>query len=403
MFTEPFSSFFIAETMPPSDPIDLTVEVRDLLPEVVKIEWLPDEQKSVLSLFREFIRYPPRPIHYILPANFESVLHQAPIQGFDYGDLLNIPPPALSNISKVYQDEIKKSKFLIHSVTLQPHQGTPITLPAWIFHYWVEIRRVVGIRQQWKIALAWVKEYSTVPQAMDLCHNLLLGLSCFSWSHGAAYNKDITPLLSNSSTESFLNSYHIDHMIRRIEAELQEHLAPDHANRHFFATVDHFNSIRDFYGPKPMKKEGPLWEALMAIENQIVTGKVDTFSGVMHLPLHWVSVLINFQQPQPEILYGDSLGGQMPKHERQACERWMKQIFRRSKSFSHDSKIIHGQLSTGHQTDSFSCGLFALNAISHHHLNTPLLPSDQIVLVCRRMEITLDIISTMTVCAFQSI
>jgi hypothetical protein len=182
--------------------------------EVVKIEWLPNEQKLVLSLFWEFICYPPRPIHYILPTNFKSVLHQAPIQGFDYGDLLNIPPPAISNISKVYQDKIKKSKFPIHSVTLQPHQGTPITLPAWIFHYWVEIRRVVGIRQQWKIALAWVKEYSTVPQAMDLCHNLLLGLSCFSWSHGAAYNKDITPLLSNSSTESFLNSYHIDHMIR---------------------------------------------------------------------------------------------------------------------------------------------------------------------------------------------
>lgn len=134
----------------------------------------------------------------------------------------------------------------------------------------------------------------------------------------------------------------------------------------------------------------------MPVENQIVKGEVDGFCGVMHLPLHWVSVVIDFQQLK--ILYGDSLGGKLPKAECQAFERWMKQLIKHSTRFPVDGKITHGPLPTGHQPDFYSCGLFALNAISHHHLNTPLLASDPIILVCRRLQITTDIISTMTVC-----
>ena len=36
----------------------------------------------------------------------------------------------------------------------------------------------------------------------ELCHHILLGLSSLSWSQGAAYTCDITPLLPNTSVES---------------------------------------------------------------------------------------------------------------------------------------------------------------------------------------------------------
>ncbi|KAF9791280.1 hypothetical protein BJ322DRAFT_1017812 [Thelephora terrestris] len=326
--------------MPPSEPIDLTVEPRDLLPKVVTDEWLPKEEKSIF---------------------FELVLHQATVQHFDYVDLLKIPPPALPDISKAYQDAIKKSKPSILSVTLQLYQRDPITLPTWIFLYWVEIQRAVGIWQQWKIALRWVKEQSALPQASDLHHRLLLGLFHFSWSHGAAYTKDITPLLLNSSVESFLNSFHIDHGVGKIRADYWAQVGPDHAGRHVFATVDHFNAIINFYGPSPVKKDGYQWDILMVVENQVVTGEVDVFCGVMHLPLHWVSVVIDFQQLK--ILYGDFLTGQMPKRQHQACE----------------CTLVASLLSTPLPT-----------------LNIPLLSPDPIILVCHQMEITLDIISKMT-------
>ena len=384
--------------MSSDDLIDLTVDSRSLFPQVIVDEWLPKEEESILFLFQQFQRYPPHPSHYILPPNLQPLLHQDEVQGFDFQLLLKIGPPALPSISKAYQDAIKKSKFSIHSVTLKPFPGDPITLPAWIFDYWREIGRAVDTRKRWKVALTWVSNHSTSPSATELCYKLLLGLSSFSWSYGATYTCDITPLLSDSCTESYLSSFHIDHTIGRIKTQYEEYHGPNTTNRHIFATVDHFNSIIRFYRNVHAKKEGSMWDNLMVIENKIVTGEVDSLGGVMHLPLHWVSIVINFQQQ--EILYGDSLGQQMPDHEYRAFERWIKHLINRSTKLPIHNKITLNQLPTGHQNDGTSCGLFALNAIAHHYLKHPLLSSNPIMLVCRRMEIALDIINSMTVCLF---
>lgn len=384
----------------PSDPIDLTVDPKGLLPHIVVNEWLPNEDQSILFLFQEFNRYPPYPSHYRVPTNLQPFLHQNSIQGFDYKSLLEIPPPALPSVPEAYQNAIRKSKHPILSITLQPQYGNPIVLPHWIFDYWVEIRRVVSIRNQWKIALTWVQERSTSPPAMQLSQSLLLGLSSFPWSSRAAYTRDFTSLLSSSSRESYLNSFHIDHMIGQTRAQYKVQHGPENTNRHIFATVDTLGAIIRFYSAVHVKKEGHLWENLMVIENKIIMGEVDSVGGVIHLPLHshWVSVVIDFQQLQ--ILYGDSLNAPMLQRERRACERWIDHLIKRSTKLSGKRNITLGQLPTGYQNDSNSCGLFALNAIAHHYLGDPLLPSDPTTLACRRMEITLNIVNTMTVCIF---
>jgi hypothetical protein len=133
--------------IPPNDPIDLTVDTRDLLPQDIIDEWLPGEEKSVLSLLQEFSQYPPHPSHYTLPSNLQSVLHQDEVQAFNYGSLLTIGPPALPSILKAYQDAIKKSPHPVLSITLKLYYGDPVQLPVWVFDYWVEIECVVDI---WK-------------------------------------------------------------------------------------------------------------------------------------------------------------------------------------------------------------------------------------------------------------
>ena len=362
-----------------NDPIDLTKDLQDLLPQAVIDEWLPPEHKSILFLFQKFKQYPPHPCHYILPSNLQQFLHQDPIQDFDFRSFLDIPPPALPEISRAYQTAINGSPTPILSVTLQPDHGNLVLLPAWIFDYWKEIGRVVDIRKQWKVALAWVKKQSTLPQARELCQNILLALSTFPWSHHAAYTKDITPLFLNSSMASFLNSFHINHVMEQIQSQYEVQHEGGHTTQTIFASVDYFNAILHFYGSVPAKKEGYLWDILMAVENKIVIGEVTTFCGVMNLPLHWVSVVINFQQLK--ILYGDSLGRKMPKREHHACKRWIKHLINRSSKFT-SGEIAIGHLPIGNQKDSNSCGLFALNAIAHHYINTPLLPSDETSLVC---------------------
>ena len=384
--------------MPPDDPLDLTVDHRDRLPQVVVDAWLPSEEESILFLFQQFNQYPPHPSHYILPSNLQPLLHQDEIQGFDYQSLLRTSP-VLPPVLKAYQDAIKESKHPILSITLKPHGSDPIQVPVWIFDYWVEIGRAVDARKQWKVALTWVCKHSVSPMAKELSQCLLLGLSSLSWSVTAAYACDITPLLSDSPVESYLSSFHIDHMVAQTRAQYEKENGPDITNRHIFTVVDHFNAIIRFYGKVHAKKEGYLWDKLMEIENRIIMGEVDSLGGVMHLPLHWVSVVINFQQQQ--ILYGDSLGRRIPKREHQAIEHWILHLISRSSKLPTSDKITLGQLPTECQDDSTSCGLFALNAIAHHYLNHPLLPPNPTTLVCQRMEITLNIINSMTVCLFQ--
>jgi len=229
--------------MPPDSPVDLTVGLKDLLPKAVIDDLLPNEDTSILSLFQQFNQYPPHPTHYVLPSDIQLVLYQDAVEGFDHKSLLQIPPPALPSVSKAYQDAIKKSEHPILSVALQPQYGDPIVLPAWVFNYWVEIGHVVDIRKWWKVALGWVKEHATSPLATEHCQNILLGLSSFSWSHGAAYTCDIISLLSDSSVELYLNSFQIDHMIEQTKAQHEAQYGPDATSHHIFATVDMFNAI----------------------------------------------------------------------------------------------------------------------------------------------------------------
>lgn len=323
--------------MLPDDPIDLTVDPRDLLLQVIKDEWLPKEQESILFLFQQFNQYPPHPSHYIQPSNFQSFLHQDELQGFNYHSLLTVAPPALPSIPKAYQDAIKESKHPVLSITLKPYYGDPVRLPAWVFDYWTEIGCAVDIQKQWKVALTWVHGHSVLPMATGLCYQLLLGLSSLSWSQGAAYTCDITPLLSDSPVESYLSSFHIDHVITQARAQYEK----DHTtNHHIFTTVDNFNGMIHFYSNIHAKKEGYLWDALKVIENRIILGEIDSLGGVMHLPLHWVSVVINFQQQQ--IFYGDSLGQKIPSREHCALEHWIRHLVGQSTMLpTHDKITLH--------------------------------------------------------------
>jgi len=185
-------------------------------------------------------------------------------------------------------------------------------------------------------------------------------------------------------------------MMSWTETQYKTQHGPNSAKRHIFTTVDHFNAIVRFYGNVHAKKEGGLWDNLMVVENKVIMGEVDSIGGVMHLPMHWVSIVIDFQQQQ--ILCGDSLGSPMPKCTCKACERWVKHLILQSAKLAGGDEISIGGLPTGCQKDGTSCGLFALNSITHHYLGYPLLPSDPVMLVCRWMEIALDIIGTMTVC-----
>ena len=163
--------------------------------------------------------------------------------------------------------------------------------------------------------------------------------------------------------------------------------------------VDVLGAIITIYGSQrtPTKVGNCLWERLMVIENQIVSGQVDSVCGILHLPSHWTSVVIDIQQGQ--ILYGDSLNQAIPRGKRKAFTQWVQRLNTRAGRNMDKNQISVDPLQTSFQDDSTSCGLLALNALSHHYLGQPLLSPDRISLACARMEIALDLLNGNTVCS----
>ena len=193
--------------------------------------------------------------------------------------------------------------------------------------------------------MAWVQKQSVSPTAKDLCNLILPGLSFTSWSQISGYTCDILPLFADSLRESYLSSFHVDYIISQTQVQYQRIHRPDITSHCIFATVDHFNAILQFYGKVHAGKQGSLWDNLMVIENRIIMGEVNSLGGVMHLPEHWVSVVIDFQQQQ--IHYGDSLGQKIPKREHHALEHWIEHLVNRSSKLPTGDKITICQLPTG--------------------------------------------------------
>lgn len=384
-----------------SSPINLTDDDSEApIPPYVRSDWLPTENKSIFHLFA-FNQYPVNKIHYSVPQDLTLMLHQAHIPFFDCATLPKFSMPADPTVSEVYQQMIKSSQHPIHSITLNPHpgHGDPVTLPVWIFTYWREMRRVLSYREMWRGVLVWLQSYSEVPVTASCWHELLVALSFFPWSGNNVAVRDITSLLSSSSSQqSYLASFHIDHMIKQISSRHQELHGPEVSRRHVFVTVDILATITKFYGSQQTaEKTGNfLWEQLSEIENQIIRGEVNSVCGVHYLPNHWISVVFKIQQGH--ILYGDSFGQPIPKLEHRAFTLWIQRLYQKSnRKTGNDSVPVH-PLPAGHQDDLISCGLLALNAISHHHLDQPLLSPDPISLAHARMEITLDLLNKNTVC-----
>lgn len=382
-----------------SSPIDLTEDPGVQIPPDVLEGWLPTTNKSIFHLF-SFNQYPASKTPYITPQDLTPMLHEATIPFFNHTTLPQFGVPADPSVSEAYQIAIRSAGHPIHSVTLTPHpgHGDSVTLPVWIFDYWREMDRALSYRKMWKGALMWLQSYSESLVTASCCHELMMALSFFPWSGNNVAVKDITSLLSGSSSQqSYLSSLHIDHMIGQISNRHWELCGVEVSGCHVFMTVDMLGTITTFYSSRraPTKTGNVLWERLMEIENRIVKGEVDSVGGVYYLPLHWTSVVFDIRQGC--IFYGDSLGQPIPGLEHKGFIQWVQRLNCRSgRKLDGNSVPVH-PLPTGHQDDSTSCGLFALNALSHHYLDQPLLSPDQISLVHARMEIALDLLNGNTV------
>ena len=230
---------------------------------------------------------------------------------------------------------------------------------------------------------------SMSPSMVEICGHVMVGLACFPWNGGNFSVHDMVILL----TEAYLTNFHINYMLKKIHDYYCSHYGVEVSNRYAFLTVYDLKSIAEAYEHGMCGAHGTnKRKQLLKIENRIICGDIDGAAGVLHLPSHWVSLIITFRPPK--ILYGDSLRNPMPPKKASAFWHWISHILSWSGCEIQWSKISIHPLSITIQQDPISCGLFALNAVSHHYLqqDSPLWEPDNITLAHCWMEIALELL-----------
>ena len=396
-----------------SEVIDLTIEI--FLPEDIKQNWIPLDGQPVPHLF-QFTQYPPQHMLYHDYHDLSQQLHEEAIN-FQPHTLLKLGPPSLQ-LSNRYQAAIKAASHPIHSFTLAPISGHPVRLPIWVLDYWREIRHAMKYRDDWKGALIWLKEISrseliakTCDQIIvltwlwgisssesmtEICDQVMAGLSFFPWNGANCSVHDMVSLLS----DSWLSDFHIDYVLTKISHHHCSYYGVETSNRHIFLPVFDIGSVVSAYGGGHHGCAADKSKNLLEAENKIILGQIDSVAGVLHLHNHWTSLAITFKPPR--IFYGDSLGNLIPSDKASSFWQWISHMLSWSGHGIQKSDISIYPLEIAIQKDPNSCGLFALNAISHHYLqqNSPLLQSEILSPTYYQVEIALELLQEGAVSLF---
>lgn len=366
-----------------SEAIDLTIDYP--LPNNIKQDWIPLDGRSVPHLF-QFTRYPPQDKLYYDYPDLGHLLHEERVADFEPHTLLQLGPPP-SKLSDHYKAAIRKTPLPIHSFTLVPTSGHPVKLPIWALDYWREIKRSMGYRHEWKRVLEWLRMVSGLELMGEICDRVMSGLSCFPWNGSNCSVHDMMLLL----TESYLSDFHTDYALTKIFLHHHDHYGVEISKHHTFLTRIDIHSITKAYKGSTTGGAAKKYKQLLDIENRIISGTIDSVGGVLHLPDHWTSLVIMFKPPK--MLYGDSLGNSMPPKKASRFRRWICHMLSRSGHKIPESDISIYPLQTKIQQDPISCGLFALNAISHHYLpHAPLLQPDVLSVTHSRIELALELL-----------
>jgi len=231
----------------------------------------------------------------------------------------------------------------------------------------------------------------------EICDQVMAGLSCFPWNGANCSVHDMTSLLS----DSWLSDFHIDYFLKKTPHRYCSAYGAEASNLLVLLSIFDIGSIFSAYkGSVHYGGAAEKGKNLLEVENRIILGQVNSVAGVLHLQNHWTSLVITFKPPR--IFYGDSLGNKIPPNKASAFQRWISHMLSQSGYGFQEADISIYPLEITVQQDLISCGLLALNAVSHHFLqqNSPLLQSDILSLARYWIEIALELLEEGAVSLF---
>ncbi|KAG1863253.1 hypothetical protein DFJ58DRAFT_912422 [Suillus subalutaceus] len=229
--------------------------------------------------------------------------------------------------------------------------------PLWTIEFWWRLHHINDIQGEWVAAREWLQQrmaervdvevfYEAEKQLLILPHDKPL--------HGPA----ALPGRTTQSLVLFLSDdrWLSDSLIDMMTANLNSRLGM--ARRHDVTIVStHFSDT--LLLARDISYHNQKYDVLENIKRDVNIKRYLYFPVHLRVSKHYIAFVIDFHNRT--FAYGDSLD---PKSRPELIINKLQWWF--SKRFDGEFKDLGPTLSHGHQVDSSSCGLFAINTIEHH-------------------------------------
>ncbi|KAF4569611.1 hypothetical protein EYR36_009408 [Pleurotus pulmonarius] len=233
-------------------------------------------------------------------------------------------------------------------------------LPRFVITFWNEMVRIQEKRKTWERSFTWLsKEETRLDQTagdVEIVRNAIGYLKVIGWNTPLAQRPfvasfELAPLLGTA----WLSDEHIDLMIEVISDRIKE----EGVRTSIVAPLNLSVSIT----LRGMKKEtASSKRQLDEIKSEIQSKGVTRMYFPVHVNgNHWIAAFVDFERRTYG--YGDSLTGiytQSPLKFMRSLGSWLKDTFGGQRFEAQGDSLTRGS-----QTDSFSCGIIAVNAIEH--------------------------------------
>ena len=275
--------------------------------------------------------------------------------------LQSLPMPTTLQV-EILQERLNDYKKEISVQSLSYcYRVSILRLPLWVLDYWMEANIILEQKQKWSPAIDWLKRRKE--------HEAIRLLTELPWKYQMPKSMgDHIADLAVLCSERWLGIAQVDTMLETLNDHLDSKRIP--------GTVKDVNFLRkliNIYRHSPdTYAYNATAEFIRKFAEKLKTGEVSVVGmavavhykgNTTELPIgtevisnHWCSLIINTNDRT--LHYGDSLGP-APPHELLDVLNWWLGL-----SFPTPFSVVN--LPITQQSDNISCGIFAVDALSHY-------------------------------------
>jgi hypothetical protein len=266
------------------------------------------------------------------------------------------------------------------SLACQATQSTEVKyFPLWVITYWNALQLVCDARKCWETANRSLQKLSQDKGTAEVVMEVRRTLEELEWYGSVRGFSDSHEIdcLHKYMTTAWLGTIHEEQMLDLLQADLIDHYTDPDAI--IIEDTDFIRCLRLAFdrrytrpGKGGIHKRGT---ALARGDHRYLATIANCFE------CHWVAIIIDFRTCT--IWHGDSLGWEIDPNILALLEWWTTE---------HGiSKFTANHLPITHQSDTFSCGLLAWNALANFFLprQFPLIAAEKVA--AERLQLFLRI------------